>query len=176
MFTYPLDNTGSLASNLITRPTGELHFPIVISSSDYKILIPDHAPFYEEEFELEYELNGSWHPMVIQTDYEMISFFQLGSRVCGKRLFGVIKLKKEVDKYRIKKYRTIGGVFADESERVKTRLLVSPIPPHKYYWDYLSRVSKKSLRDLPITPITSIFSSVFKSTLLSKFVKVFRAP
>lgn len=139
--TYPLDTTGISPGNLVRN---EPHVLTEINDATYRIIIPDFAPFYQDNFSLNYTSNtGVVTPLVKGIDFDFCLPYMDASRAIGKYLFGGITIHNTYIQGFLKvNYQTLGDKWVADKNYVLEQIVQHNYNPRVVYWDQLSNVQE----------------------------------
>lgn len=134
---YPLDTTGISVGNLIHD---EVHTLTEINSSTYRILIPQFAPFYLDNFLLTHvDGVGTITNLVAGVDYYECLPYIGATRSIGKTVYGGISINTLFVNGVIKiTYQTLGGDWTADADYVLTRLAEMVYNPRTTVWDIVT--------------------------------------
>ena len=137
--TYPLDTTGISPSNLVRD---EPHVLTEINDATYRIIIPDFAPFYQDNFQLKYsDGNGNITVLEKGVDFDFCLPYMDASRAIGKYLFGALTIHNEyIQGYLTVDYQTLGDKWVADKNFVLEALVSHNYNPRVVYWDQLTNV------------------------------------
>lgn len=138
---YPYDVTGLASTNLISR---EPHVLTEINSLSKNTIIPTLAPFYQDNFLLEYrDTNGVYSPLVVGEDYDF-SFLFIGATVSiGKKLYGGITIHREfLNGMIFATYQTLGGMWVADRTIVLENLASLIYNPRIASWEQITNVQE----------------------------------
>lgn len=135
--TYPLDTTGLASTN---RIVGEAHTLTEINSTTYRVIIPEFAPFYLDNFILKYtDTLGSVLVLNEGVDYNLALPYIGATRSIGKMLYGGITINTMlVDGTITIEYQTLGGDWTADSNFVLTKLAELVYNPRITSWDIVT--------------------------------------
>lgn len=135
--TYPLDLTGHSPGNLITS---ELHTVSESNYRDYFFIVPKYAPFYVENFKIEYIVNGVVERELTEgVEFNFALMYVAGVRSVGKPLYGAITLNNlDPDAILRMQYQTLGGEWIVDRWHVLTVLAEKAYNPRTTIWDVVT--------------------------------------
>ena len=137
--TYPLDTTGISPANLVRD---EPHVLTEINDATYRIIIPDFAPFYQDNFQLRYS-DGAGNISILEKgiDFDFCLPYMDASRAIGKYLFGALTIHNAyVQGYLAVDYQTLGDKWVADKNYVLEQLVEHNYNPRVVYWDQLTNV------------------------------------
>lgn len=136
---YPIDTTGFAPTNLIVD---EIHMLTEINSTTYRILIPEFAPLYLDNFELKHvDMDGNIATLVEDVDFHFCLPYIGGSRSIGKMIYGGITITNLLINGVLKlTYQTLGGEWTADKNYVMTRLAETVYNPRITVWDVVTNV------------------------------------
>jgi len=139
--TYPLDVTGLNPSNLITN---ELHTLTEVNANTYRLLIPDFAPFYLDNFTLTHtDVQGNVSTLNEGADYIFVLPYLAGSRSIAKMLYGAISISNSViDGTLTMNYQTLGGSWIADKNFVLQQLAEYVYNPVITTWDQVTNIQE----------------------------------
>lgn len=139
--TYPLDTTGISPTNLVRD---EPHVLTEINDATYRIIIPDFAPFYQDNFSLRYIDNvGGVTPLVKGVDFDFCLPYMDASRAIGKYMFGGITIHNAyVQGHLLVDYQTLGAEWVADKNYALEQLVSHNYNPRVVYWDQLTNVQQ----------------------------------
>lgn len=139
--TYPLDTTGISPGNLVRD---EPHVLTEINDATYRIIIPDFAPFYQDNFELKYlDGNGTTVTLVKGVDFDFCLPYMDASRAIGKYLFGAITIHNVyVQGFLAVTYQTLGDKWVADKNFVLEALVEHNYNPRVVYWDQVTNTQQ----------------------------------
>lgn len=131
---YEYDDTGRNPNNLIYR---EPHVITEINSLSKRTLIPDFAPFYQDNFILEHkDSNGVFHPLDEKIDFDFGLLFMGAAVAIGKKVYGGVVVHRELLEGMVYiTYRTLGGNWMGDKNLVLENLASSVYNPRIGTWD-----------------------------------------
>lgn len=138
---YPYDVTGMASTNLISR---EPHVLTEINSASKRTIIPMFAPFYQDNFLLEYrDNNGVYSPLVVGEDYDF-SFMFIGASVSvGKKLYGGITVHRDFLNGMIyPTYQTLGGGWVGNRNLILENLASLIYNPRIASWEQITDIQE----------------------------------
>lgn len=139
--TYPLDTTGISPANLVRD---EPHVLTEINDATYRIIIPDFAPFYQDNFQLRYS-DGAGNISILEKgiDFDFCLPYMDASRAIGKYLFGALTIHNAyVQGYLAVDYQTLGDKWVANKNYVLEQLVEHNYNPRVVYWDQLTNVQQ----------------------------------
>lgn len=139
--TYPFDPTGLAQTNLIPD---EPQILTETNDDTYRIIIPDFAPFYQDNFALvHYEGDGASRPLINGIDYTLVMPYVSASRSIGKNLFGAVAMNtKLVQGHLGVTYRCLGGPWVADKNWVLEQLIQKIYNPRVVFWDQITNVQQ----------------------------------
>jgi hypothetical protein len=139
---YPFDPTGLAATNKVTN---ELHTLSEVNASPYRVIIPQFAPFYLDNIQLEHiQENGTVRPLQEDVDFYCSMFFIGASRSIGKMLYGGLAINSSLinGTIRIKQYQTLGGNWVADRNYVLEAIANLVYNPRVIAWDMITNVQQ----------------------------------
>lgn len=135
--TYPFDTTGLSPANLIVD---EIHTLTEINDTTYRIIIPEFAPFYLDNFILKHvDALGNVNPLTEGLDYHLCLPYIGATRSIGKMLYGGISITTLFVNGTIKiTYQTLGGEWTADANFVLARLADMVYNPRITVWDIVT--------------------------------------
>jgi len=134
---YPLDTTGLLTSNLIVD---ELHTLTEVNANTYRILVPEFAPFYLDNFQLKYT-DSTGNVTILQegVDYVFCLPYIGASRSIAKMLYGAVSINDNIINGTLKiRYQTLGGDWTADRDYVLEAIAESVYNPRITVWDVVT--------------------------------------
>jgi len=134
---YPFDTTGLLASNLIA---GEAHTLTEINANTYRILIPEFAPFYLDNFVLEHvDQLGAITTLQEGIHYILCLPYIGAVRSTGKMIYGGVSITDLIVNGTVRvTYQTIGGDWTADASYVLNALAEQVYNPRTTVWDVVT--------------------------------------
>lgn len=134
---YPFDTTGLLASNLIA---GEAHTLTEINANAYRVLVPEFAPFYLDNFALEHvDQLGAVTPLQEGVHFILCLPYIGAVRSTGKMIYGGISITDLITNGTVRvTYQTIGGDWTADSNYVLNALAEQVYNPRTTVWDVVT--------------------------------------
>lgn len=131
---YPLDTTGLSTTNKIVD---EVHVLSEINSSTYRIVIPQFAPFYLDNFKLTHiDDIGNVRILTPDLDYSHCLLYVGATRSVGKTVYGGVTINTEFLNGTLKAtYQTVGGDWIADPSLVLERLAELVYNPRTTVWD-----------------------------------------
>lgn len=138
---YPLDITGTAASNLIE---GERHNLTAANAAAYRLLIPEAAPFHTNNAAIVHiDEQGNRHPLQENVHYQLSLIYEAGTRGLGRPLYGAFKIiDSTLDGQVDLAYQTIGDKWVADASYVLERLAESNYNERTTIWDNLTNVQE----------------------------------
>ena len=138
---YPFDTTGLSPAN---RIVDEPHTLTEINSSTYRIIIPEFAPFYLDNFQLKHvSLTGVVTPLIADVDYYLCLPYIGATRSIGKFVYGGATLvNRYVNGHISVTYQTLGGTWTADCLFVLERLADMMYNPKITSWDVVTNVQE----------------------------------
>lgn len=137
-YIYEEDLTGIKVDNLVVD---ELHAVSESQFKDYKLIIPNFAPFYHTNFKVIISSNGVERELVEDVDYSLTLNYIAGTRTTGKILYGGIQLHDLASNGVLKMtYQTLGGGHLVDRLDILTLLADRVYNPRETVWDTLTNV------------------------------------
>lgn len=135
--TYPFDPTGLAASNIIVD---EIHTLTEVNAQQYRILIPEFAPFYLGNFQLKHvDTNGQTTLLSEDIDYTFCLPYIGATRSIGQMLYGAVTINDSITNGLIKiTYRTLGGDWTADAALVLEALAEYVYNPRITVWDIVT--------------------------------------
>lgn len=135
-YSYPQDNTGTLATNKILA---ELHTVTAVNNRNYHFLIPTFAPFFADSVTL-FKRNGQvLTPLVKGVDWQPAAQFHGASIACAKPIYGAISLHDVnfTGIVEIGQYQTLGGQYTLDIEKMTQVIADIVFNPRGASWEQL---------------------------------------
>lgn len=133
---YPLDLTGSLASNLITNEQKHVGPPAQIS--DASLIIPNAAPFFYDSLKIRTGTNNSGTLLVEGVDYQLIFPYEAMVAYVGMILYGGIRiLNRAMTQDLYLAYQTPGGTYTINAPLILSELQRRVAFLNTYNWEDL---------------------------------------
>lgn len=134
---YPLDTTGLSAANKVTD---EPHALTEVNSSTYRILIPDFAPFYQDNFKLVFiDPLGVSKTLFKDIDYTLTLPYLSASRSVGKMVYGGVAINNiGINGSLLMTYQTLGGDNVADIQFVREQLQEYVSNPRITSWDIIA--------------------------------------
>lgn len=131
---YPLDTTGLSTTNKIVD---EVHVLSEINNSTYRIVIPQFAPFYLDNFKLTHiDDIGNVRILTPDLDYSHCLLYVGATRSVGKTVYGGMTINTEFLNGTLKAtYQTVGGDWIADPSLVLERLAELVYNPRTTVWD-----------------------------------------
>lgn len=143
---YPLDPSGVSPANLVQD---ELHTVNEAVFRDYNFIVPNFAPFFIDNFEIIYTINGVSRPLVEDVDFSFALSYVTGTRTYGKAMYGGLTLHNlNMNGLLGLRYQTLGGDQVADRLAVLTILADKAYNPRTTIWDIVTNVPNA----LPPTP------------------------
>lgn len=138
---YPFDPNAELESNFILQ---ERHTLSSVNAAPYRIIIPDFAPFYVNDFSATYvSLSGIPEPLIEGVHYYMALNYVGASRSTNKSVYGGIPIITSfANGYIDISYRVVGGPWCADVDHVYRMLLETVYNPRMTWWDNLTNVQE----------------------------------
>lgn len=138
---YPFDTTGLSPAN---RIVDEPHTLTEINSSTYRIIIPEFAPFYLDNFQLKHvSLTGVVTPLIADVDYYLCLPYIGATRSIGKFVYGGATLVNSyVNGHISVTYQTLGGTWTADRLYVLERLADMMYNPKITSWDVVTNIQE----------------------------------
>lgn len=153
--TYPLDQTGTAVSNLVQN---ELHSVNEAHFKDYFFLVPNFAPFFVDNFQLNLTVGDVTTPLTEDVDFSFALQYVTGTRVTGKPMYGAVTLHNlNMNGILSMTYQTIGGNQISDRLAVLTLLADKAYNPRTTIWDLLTTTPTA----FPPTPHYQDYDSFF---------------
>lgn len=137
---FPLDPNCRLESNFIKN---ELHTVSSSRVSDYNLIIPKYAPFYIKDLEVRFKgnNNSAFRKLKYKEDYTFGLYFKGGTELFGYVSYGCIMLNDPGMEGVIQlDYRTIGGDYLVDIEKVMNKLIETVWNPREKDWAHIAGV------------------------------------
>lgn len=174
-YLYPFDPTGNSSAN---RIPSEQHVLTARNFRDYHYVIPNFAPFFEENFSITLKYpSGTIRPLVYGVDYYFSNQFLDASRATAKPVFGSISFL-DTDSAGVLTigYNTVGGkwnltpteitrILAEEmrNPRITAWEQITDLPERfpviDHEWDLVDMVGMKDVADVLETITAAILES-----------------
>jgi hypothetical protein len=137
--TYPLDTTGTAASNLVSN---EVQTLTEANYETQRILIPEFAPFYLNNFILQHiDVNGQPTTLLEDADYVLCLPYIGASRSTGKLVYGGISINRADLNGELRVwYQTVGGSWTVDALYIYERLAEKAYNPRTTVWDAVSGI------------------------------------
>lgn len=134
---YPLDKTGLSTANKVPR---EGHLLTEVNDATYRILIPDFAPFYLDNFEIIHvDGLGVEKVLVRDLDYVLTLPYLSASTVVGKMLYGGASINNRlIDGKLLISYQCLGGDDVALIGVVREKLHEMTINPRTTSWEIIA--------------------------------------
>ncbi len=134
---YPFDTTGLALTNLIVD---EIHTLTEVNDQNYRILIPEFAPFYLDNLQIKHtDLSGQTHILTEGPDYTICLPYIGATRSIGKMLYGGITINRDDINGLIKvTYQTLGGDWTADRLMVLEALAEYVYNPRITVWDIVT--------------------------------------
>lgn len=134
---YPFDTTGLASTNLIVD---EIHTLTEVNDQNYRILIPEFAPFYLDNLQIKHtDLSGQTHILAEGPDYTICLPYIGATRSIGKMLYGGITINRDDINGLIKvTYQTLGGDWTADALLVLEALAEYVYNPRITVWDIVT--------------------------------------
>ena len=135
--TYPFDPTGLAPGNIIVD---EIHTLTEINAQQYRILIPEFAPFYLGNFQIKHtDTQGQTRILNEQVDYTLCLPYIGATRSIGQMLYGGITINDSIINGILKiTYRTLGGDWTADASYVLNALAEYVYNPRITVWDIVT--------------------------------------
>jgi len=131
--TYPLDLTGIAPTNLVQN---ELHTVNESHFRDYQFIVPNHAPFYVDNFTLTLTVNGMSRILEENVDFNLAMLYLSATRSTGKPVYGAITLNNLGQEGILSLgYQSVGGVYTVDRLYVLQYLVEKAYNPRTTLWD-----------------------------------------
>ena len=144
--TFPLDHSGINPACLVS---GELHSVNEAQFRDYFFLVPQFAPFYIDNFQLELISGSTVQLLAEDVHYSFAIPYVTGQRVTGKAMYGAVTLHDLENTGILRmRYQTLGGDQVCDRLQVLTHLADKAYNPRTTIWDIITNVPNA----LPPTP------------------------
>jgi hypothetical protein len=134
---YPFDTTGLAATN---RIVDEVHTLTEVNSNTYRIIIPEFAPFYLDNFVFKHvDQLGVTTVLTEGIHYTLCLPYIGATRSTGKMLYGGISVSDTIVNGTIKiTYQTLGGDWTADAAYVLTALAELAYNPRVTAWDVVT--------------------------------------
>lgn len=134
---YPLDRTGLSTANKVPD---EVHVLTEVNDATYRILIPDFAPFYLDNFSLVHvDTLGVHTTLDRDLDYIPTIPYLSASTAIGKMLYGGVSISnKLVNGSILVSYQTLGGDDNANVNFVREQLYEITINPRTTSWEIIA--------------------------------------
>lgn len=134
---YPFDPSGLSPVNLIPD---EIHVLTEINDTTYRIIVPEFAPFYLDNFKLVHrDSTGVESELTVDVDYYFCLPYIGASRSIGKMVYGGVSINKILLNGTLKlTYQTLGGDWNADSGYVLERLAEYVYNPRTTIWDIVT--------------------------------------
>lgn len=131
--TYPLDLSGQATTNLIQN---ELHTVNEAVFRDYHFIVPNFSPFYVDNFQITYILNGNNRILQEGVDYDFVLPYLTGIRTVGKPLYGAVTIHNlDLNGILSFTYQTLGGDHIADRYYVLNMLAEKAYNPRTTVWE-----------------------------------------
>ena len=156
---YPLDLSGSLASNLIKK---EQHTLTTNNGRERQMIVPVLAPFYENGLVVRLVSSGLIQRTAqLGVDYLPICEFQQMGKACAGRIYGAIGFLNSSFEGTIEiEYQTLGGDFVLDRNDLYERLATRISNPRQIEWDTVVGLDNY----FPVAPHVHTVNSTFVGT------------
>lgn len=136
---YPYDPTGVATTNRVVR---EPHVLSEINSNSKRTLVPFFAPFYQNNFVLEYkDMNGNYSPLTLGIDYDLGLKYVGASVALAKPIYGGAIVNTEFTQGMIYlTYNTLGGTWVGNRSVILEHLAGLVHNPRIGTWDQITDV------------------------------------
>lgn len=134
---YPLDTTGlSPANKVVDEP----HVLTEINAATYRILLPDFAPFYQDNFVLKFvDTLGVETILQRDIDFAFTLPYISASRSIGKMVYGAVTIINDLVNGSLKMtYQTLGGDEIADVQLVREKLAEVAYNPRTASWDVIA--------------------------------------
>lgn len=139
---YPFDPTGTSAANRILN---EQHVITAQNFRDYHYVIPNFAPFFEDNFTIKLQYpSGTVRNLVRGIDYYFSNQFLDASRACSRPVFGSISfLDTDTAGILSISYNTVGGKWNVTAAEI-TRILAEEMRnPRTTTWEQITNLPER---------------------------------
>lgn len=138
---YPFDETGRSPDS---RVVNEYHTLTQVNDYPFRIIIPEFAPFYTIDFEIDHiAINGDVTPLNEGVDWNFAIPFMGATRGTGKPVYGGIPIINTFTNGAIRiSYQTVGGSWCADRGYIYERLLEIAYNPRTTWWDQISNVQE----------------------------------
>ena len=138
---YPLDTTGTAASNLVVD---EPHTLTEVNDAPYRILIPTFSPFYLHNLAVKHvDTAGVVKPLVEGVDFYCALPYMVATRSIGKPLYGGLAFISTLPQGTILvTVQTLGGEWCADAQYVYKMLLEKDYNAGVTWWDTLTNVQQ----------------------------------
>lgn len=134
---YPLDNTGLSPANKVPN---EKHVLTEVNDATYRILIPDFAPFYLDNFTLVHvDALGVQTTLTRDLDFVTTLPYLSASTAIGKMLYGGVSINNNiVNGTLFMTYQTLGGDDNAYVPAVRAQLYEMTVNPRTVSWEIIA--------------------------------------
>ena len=131
---YPLDTTGSAATNLTAA---ELHSVTYNADADFHFIIPDYAPLYKRGFQMSRRVGTNRIPLVDGMDFHFGLNYETAAMALGMPVVGAIVLTNmdETSTYEIHPYQTVGGEHVLSENQIAVIIANMVYNPQALTWE-----------------------------------------
>lgn len=138
---YPLDTTGLAPANLIVD---EVHTLTELNDETYRLIIPEFAPFYLDNFVLKHvDAQNNETLLTPDVDFILVLPYIAATRSIGKMLYGGISISNNFVNGLIKlQYQTIGGSWTADANQVLVTLANIVYNPRLTSWDQVTNIQQ----------------------------------
>lgn len=138
---YPLDTTGLAPANLIVD---EVHTLTELNAETYRLIIPEFAPFYLDNFVLKHvDTQNNETILTPDVDFILVLPYIAASRSIGKMLYGGISISNNFVNGLVKlQYQTIGGPWTADASQVLVTLANVVYNPRMTSWDQVTNIQE----------------------------------
>lgn len=135
--TYPFDPTGLANTNIIVD---EIHTLTEVNAQQYRILIPEFAPFYLGNFQIKHtDQSGQTRLLNEDLDYSFCLPYIGATRSIGQMLYGAVTINDTITNGILKvTYRTLGGDWTADASLVLEALAEYVYNPRITVWDIVT--------------------------------------
>lgn len=134
---YPFDPTGIAPSNLIPN---EVHTVTEANYRDYHFIVPEFAPFFEDNFKLQLiTTTEGIIDLVPDRDYAFALEYVAATRSIGKSIYGAVTISSQnITGTVLVSYQTLGGEWTASRTFVLNRIAEKIYNPRTTIWDVIT--------------------------------------
>ncbi len=138
---YPIDYTGTAASNLVIDEPQVL---TVINSDPFRYIIPDFAPFYVNNFKITARTElGATYELTYGIDYQFSLKFIGATRGIGQVIYGAITIvNNDIQGTIYLTYQCLGGKYSADRNHVIQTIAEANYNPRMVAWDQVTSIQE----------------------------------